>query len=172
MALTKLNNQSLGAVTSAGIPIRSGTVLQILNAKSTALLTTSNTTNSWTDLPGMTLTITPASTNSKILISYTNHIYVQGASNQSWNATGIRLLRSTTVVQTDGDSSYGTSHILTGTNDRFMVHQAGQYLDSPNTTSAVTYHLEAATTQSTIGNIINNPSYGSGGQITLTEIAG
>ncbi len=32
MALTKLNNQSLSAVTSAGIPIRSGSVLQVVNS--------------------------------------------------------------------------------------------------------------------------------------------
>ena len=35
MALTKLNNQSLSAVTSAGIPIRSKSVLQVLNTVQT-----------------------------------------------------------------------------------------------------------------------------------------
>ena len=159
MALIKLNNQSLP----------SGSVLRILNAQSTAVLNTSTT---WTDIPGMTLTITPTSTNSEFLISYTNHVYIQGITGQNWVAVGIRLLKDSTVIYTDGDSSYAVGHNLSDNVDRMMLYQPNQYLDSPNTTSAVTYHLEAATTQSSTACLINEPSYGSGGQITIMEFAG
>ena len=67
MALTKLNNQSLAAVTSAGIPIRSGTVLQVVSETSAATVNTSSASFVTT---GLTATITPSSSSSKILILF------------------------------------------------------------------------------------------------------
>ena len=63
MALIKLNNQSLSNVTSAGLP--SGTVLQVVYAKSTSTTFTS-TSSSYADV--VTATITPSSSSSKVLV--------------------------------------------------------------------------------------------------------
>ena len=63
MALTKLNNQSLSAVTSAGLP--TGTVLQVL---STVKTDTFDTNSTMEDVTGLSVTITPSSSSNKILI--------------------------------------------------------------------------------------------------------
>jgi hypothetical protein len=61
MALIKLNNQSLTAVTSGGLP--SGTVLQVVQT----LITTGASITSTTHVDSaLTVNITPSSTTSKI----------------------------------------------------------------------------------------------------------
>ena len=56
MALTKLNNQSLTAVTSAGLP--SGSVIQVQSTTKTDDF--SSPSSSFADITGMSLTITPS----------------------------------------------------------------------------------------------------------------
>jgi len=169
MALTKLNNQSLTAITSAGLP--SGSVLQVVTATSTGGTATSNTHNNYVDIAGMSLTITPKLANSKFLITYTNHIFVPSVSGENWAGAGIRLLRDSTVIQTQDNTSYGTAHNLYSSG-RMMVYATDSFVDTPNTANAITYHLEAATVQGGIANDVNNPSYGTGGKFHIMEIAG
>lgn len=70
MALTKLNNQSLNAVTAAGIPTLSsanmptGSVLQVVNKTDKVNITINGTTQ--TEYTGIATTITPLATGSKI----------------------------------------------------------------------------------------------------------
>ena len=86
MALIKLNNQSLTAVTSAGLP--SGTVLQVVNATYSIQTSTTSTTFVST---GLTATITPTSSSNKILC-----IYSTGAqNNSSANGSKFTLFRGT-----------------------------------------------------------------------------
>lgn len=68
MALTKLNNQSLNAITSAGIPVRSGSVLQVKQALKTDVQTI---TTAWvfTKISGLTVNITPILSNSTFSIT-------------------------------------------------------------------------------------------------------
>jgi len=66
MALTKLNNQSLSAVTSAGIPIRTKSVLQVVNT--THGVNQAITGSTSTEYTGITTTITPTVTGSKIYV--------------------------------------------------------------------------------------------------------
>ena len=68
MALTKLNNQSLSAVTAAGLP--SGTVLQVVQNTEEGTQTSTNST-SYVDA-NLNCSITPSSTNSKILVQVTS----------------------------------------------------------------------------------------------------
>ena len=63
MGLTKLNNQSLSAVTAAGLP--SGTVLQVVQTLHTATVDFTSTTH--TEYSGITTSITPKATGSHIL---------------------------------------------------------------------------------------------------------
>jgi len=168
MALTKLNNQSLTAVTSAGLP--SGSVLQVVTTTSTGVTNTSTTNNNYIDIVGMSLTITPKLANSNFLITYTNHIYVQSVTNQVWSGAGVRLLRDSTVIQTPDATSYGTSHNLGGS-ERMMVYATDSFVDTPNTTNTITYHLEAATLQNSVLQVFNEPGYGTGGKFHIMEIA-
>ena len=72
MALTTLNNNSLGAVTSAGLP--AGAVVQVIKNESTA--TTSVSSSSY--VTSVSANITPSATSSRVKISvcgvyYANH---------------------------------------------------------------------------------------------------
>lgn len=171
MALIKLNDQSLSAVTSAGLPIRAGTVLQTLNASSTTVLIT--TSQTFADIPGMSVSITPTSATSKILITYVNHIYVSSINPAStWQAACTNLLRNSTLIREESTSGFHTGHVPTDITNRFMDYQTIVYHDSPATTSAITYKLQGAAKISNGSIYFNNLSYGSGGTITVMEIAG
>jgi len=161
MALTKLNTSALPA----------GSVLQVVTATTTVGTATSNTHNNYVDIAGMSLTITPKLANSNFLITYTNHIFVPSVSGENWSGVGIRLLRDSTVIQTQTNSSYGTAHNLYSSG-RMMVYATDSFVDTPNTANAITYHLEAATVQGSVANDLNQPSYGTGGKFHIMEIAG
>jgi hypothetical protein len=139
MALIKLNNQSLTAVTSAGLP--SGTVLQVQSTVDMTSFTTSSTT--YVKCTNLQVNITPISTSSKILVMV-NAIAFPG--------TYTRYLYQTifkTVGGTDTDISGTTS--ATGNNRSGLTYfyDSGasvtrqnvslQFVDSPSTTSQITY---------------------------------
>jgi hypothetical protein len=168
MALTKLNNQSLVAVTSAGIPIRSGSVLQVKYAEadlgSNGLATTST---SYVDLPAYSIAITPTSTSSKILISYGIHT-LEGASTGNWASDwNSQIIRGSTKVYPTTDSTYdgGT---YGPTNTYAMKKYDSSYLDTPNTTSAITYKVQV---RSKGGRSISFNQYANG-HMVIMEIAG
>jgi hypothetical protein len=166
MALTKLNNQSLVAVTSAGIPIRSGSVLQVVSATHSTEVSTSSTSAYVTT--GLTATITPSNSSSKILVLFNAPMYNNlNASNAI--ATVFRGTVSGTNLGTTGHgfgSSYGDSATV-----KNVV--AGSFLDSPSTTSATTYTVGMKTSGATTGSISSYMC--AGGEkavLTLMEIAG
>ena len=156
MALTKLNNQSLSAVTAAGIPIRSGSVLQVVSNFITSDFNTASTSFVTT---GLAQAITPSSTSSKILATVSiGSWYI--ANGGSCNAT---IYRGSTNI---GNGAAGL--MLLGV-PALNVPSTGQVLDSPNTTSATTYTVYVKTSGHT-----TYMSYNSYGHFTLTlmEIAG
>jgi hypothetical protein len=178
MALIKLNNQSLTAVTSAGLP--SGTVLQVFQSVNDTVEVFS-ATETWHDITDMSVTITPTSTSSKIMVEYTIHNSTSGgtiAHQLVRNSTAIGLgsasgsrLRATSRTAGDGVDA---NHLNTPTTMK--------YLDSPASTSAQTYKLqlriqtaEGSITTNTSHNQPNNAfTYGSRviSTITVMEIAG
>jgi hypothetical protein len=144
----------------AAIP-SSGKVLQVVFASNSTASTITTTTLTDT---GLTATITPSATNSKILVlaSSINRHYklsnIQG--------TKMALLRDATSIWSCDSVAYSqmsSSHSI-ATHTTPVV-----YLDSPNTTSAVTYKIQAAP-QSTAdsGNLTFNETGTS--TITLLEI--
>ena len=130
MSLTKLNNSSLSAVTSAGLP--SGTVLQVKQATGTTVAQPSSN-NTFVDCTAA-VTITPSSSNSKILLMHTAGGLISNVGDAS-----IRLLRDSTVIITSTRHGYKDSN-----SDYSAINWANQYLDSPSTTSAVTYKWQIA----------------------------
>jgi hypothetical protein len=126
MALIKLNNQSLTAVTSAGIPIRSGSVLQVVQTTGTTVAQPS-TNETWVDCTA-SITITPSSASSKILLMHSAGGLVSNVGEAS-----LRILRNATVLIDSERWGY-----MDGA-DYAPINWSNSYLDSPSTTSAVTY---------------------------------
>jgi len=131
MALTKLNNQSLSAVTAAGIPIRSGNVLQVVQGTTQ---TQYSMTTTYADV-GLSVNITPTASDSNIFILVNSQVYI------SANGYGTRLLRDSTVIFTAAGSDsngpfegYQPMHHRTGYNFLDTGRSAG--------TSQITYKLQ------------------------------
>ncbi len=161
-------NVTPGNVVQGTIPatsIGAGAVIQVKQA-ALSYTTTSSTTYASTG----SLSITPSSTSNKILITTLNHIYVNSYSTDTWRGGLQRINRDTTTILSD-EGYYGEGAYLVGNSDRYMCYSTLHYLDSPNSQSAVTYDMQV---RSKAGNSIyfNRADYGSGGRITLMEIAG
>lgn len=102
-----------------------GTVLQTVYAQTTSLTVSATTT--WIDT-GLTASITPKSTSSKILIFTSHSCYSLGAA-----GGGLLVMRNFITLQTFLDVNY----IASGSN--MVTHWANMYLDNPGTTSSVSY---------------------------------
>jgi len=127
MALTKLNNQSLSAVTSAGLP--SGTVLQVKSAVINGRdQSTSSTSFQASDI---TLDITPSSASSKIVTLVSTHSYCDNSV-----AGAITIYRGSTNLATHG-TEYGMARVYNTYGTWQSVNIS--YLDSPSTTNSTTY---------------------------------
>lgn len=136
MALTKLNNQSLTAVTSAGLP--TGTVLQVVQGQKTSRSTITST--SFVDV-GLSVNITPSSTSSKILIMAS----ASGNSELSNNALYFTVYRDSTNL----GGSNGTGFIESP-QARLQVPVSVSTLDSPATTSQINYSIRVRTSSLTV----------------------
>lgn len=112
-----------------------GKVLQVVQATSGSVGTTST---SYTDVTGGSLSITPSSTSSKILV------FVSG--NTSVYSTGIegrgywRLQRNSTTLLNDQWTGYYFNPDITSDGNIYATI-SGCNLDSPSTTSATTYKI-------------------------------
>jgi hypothetical protein len=113
-----------------------GKVLQVI--QDTDLTSFSTTSTSAVDT-GLSVTITPSSATSKIMVFAT----IAGAySNTSGATTYIQpqfnLQRSSTILQ---QGAYGPYNFASSTNRQIIQTQSFTYLDSPATTSATTYKI-------------------------------
>ena len=151
------------ALTSAEMP--AGSVVQV---KQGPLNYVTCTTTSMADLGS--LSITPTASDSKILITFEQHIYVTESSSNVWRGSNVRLLRDTTEIYGDGASEYGNGWFQNDDNNRYMQYSTRHYLDYPNTTSSVAYKIQGNTLGGVTSVLYNYHGYGSGGRITLTEI--
>lgn len=159
MALIKLNNQSLSAVSALPASITTGSVLQVQYFSSTTVAQSSSTT--YVDF--ISGTITPSSTSSKILCLVSTQLYV--ITNNGGRAA-LKLLRdSTSIHDIVNAKSYGTSDPINGYGTASF-----SYLDSPSTTSQITYkgQMNRASFNSTYGSTFECNDH----NMTLMEIAG
>ena len=116
-------------------------------------------------------TITPVSTSSKILLIAQLHIYVRSNAG-SWRGGQVRFKRDSTAIFGDiGNDPYGNGANLQDASDRYMEYSTRVYLDSPSTTSSVTYTIEGASRDALVNIDFNNQAYGSS-SFYLQEIAG
>ena len=159
---TILTTASSGqSIPSAALP--TGSVLQVVSAVlSTEVSSSSNTLID----TGLTASITPTSSSSKILViaqlnccgKQTNNTYIEA-----------NLLRGSTVIQRmERLGGYNN-----GTSPNFIGSISSTYLDSPATTSSTTYKVQFRSAANSAIVFINATSGGNTGEstITLMEIA-
>jgi hypothetical protein len=122
-----------------------GGIIQVVQTTKTDP-TTSNSA-SYADLTGLSATITPTRSDSKILFQYT----IPFSHRNSY--VHFRLVRGSTAIFV-ADASSNRSRTTYGTwsnngdGDYITKLFSGLYLDSPATTSAVTYKIQAFVTNS------------------------
>ena len=129
-----------------------GKVLQVVSTQNITDFSTSSGT--FVDVTGATLTITPSSTSSKILLLCNTNTY----QNTSAAYFALRWERDIGGSSTTfGNGTYGQTYARSAVANDFWGGVGMTYLDSPNTTSAITYTVQASTTGSgTMGFGINS----------------
>ena len=165
--------------TTAGKPIlnSTGSILQVVQTTKTNTFSTASTT--YVDVTGLSATITPSSSSSKILV------LLNGVAGMSGAISGyIQLVRGSTALLTgdttagytssSGPNFYGGS-ADGNNNETFAI----VYLDSPATTSATTYKAQVYAPQggtlvvNGLGSDTSGQSYSSrsASSITLLEVS-
>lgn len=156
---------------SGGVPVWSapaggGKVLQVVQATYSTSTTIASTT--YTDT-GLSASITPSSTSSKILVLVNQAAYAQrGASNTA--AIGLQILRNSTAVLT----LLSPQALFLAIGGASEVYGGGitamTYLDSPATTSSVTYKTQGKTETTAQSGAFIAQNSGLTSVITLMEI--
>lgn len=140
------------AGSASAVQASSGRVLQVVSATKTDTFSTTSS-GSWIDVTGLSVSITPSSSSSKILVLYDTMIGPQD--------TGFfRIVRDSTAIK-QGDAAGGRirttiGSISPGGNNDKSAPGAGNYLDSPASTSALTYKIQV---QNYSGTLVVNRSY-------------
>jgi hypothetical protein len=150
--------QLTGTIAAARLP--AGSVLQVVNSSTSTQFLSSSSTYADT---GLSATITPTSATSKILV----FVHQTGIFKQSSDTrVALRLLRNATALLV---FEWGAGS--TGGNDSLGLAGSGTtHLDSPATTSAVTYKTQLASTANSSNVRVQLDGNGSS-TITLMEIA-
>jgi len=124
-----------------------GGVLQVVQATTDSQLTITGAT--YADITGLSASITPTSTSSKILVRYRINGSTAGATTYS----AFQIVRNSTAV---GNGAQGTNRIKGHSAVRGLFSDAnpywtttGEFLDSPATVSATTYKIQTATNGTT-----------------------
>ncbi len=162
MALIKLNNQSLTAVTSAGLP--TGSVLQVVNSSYNTGVVQDSTGSAIET--GLFATITPISNTSKILVLANQNIQVNGSSYAQIVLRKGTIASNTSLAIMSSPEGYNAS----GNPEVNTIPMC--YEDSPATTSAVRYFcsMELLSGVSVVSQ--TSTSGVSVSTMTLMEIAG
>jgi hypothetical protein len=148
--------------------ISHGKILQVVSATKTDVFSTSSLT--LVDITGLSVSITPSDASNTILVHY-----VANASNNGVNDGGaVQLVRDSTAIFQSTAGSTNFSSAFTKQLDTALIWAfSGMHLDSPATTSATTYKLQARRLGSN-NFLLNRPgattTYGVASSITVMEI--
>lgn len=142
---TRLGIGTTGQVltVSGGVPTWAnaaggGKVLQVVQGTLTTNFTT--TSSSYVDT-GLTVTITPSASTSKIMVIVNMpECYPHNGTSSVHNYCQFNLLRGATTLKV---GSLGTYNYASSSNPDFYSDWNFSYLDSPATTSATTYKVQA-----------------------------
>jgi len=136
----------------SGIGASAGQVIQVVSTNKTDTFS-STSTGTGTDVTGMSVSITPSSASNKILVMCAVNVAVGGAGSAD-------ILRGLKVVKVISNSTTNSSPVADASGDEGLftvfnqrspydtngvLYSTMQYLDSPSTTSAITYKLQFGT---------------------------
>ncbi len=159
MSLIKVNNIQ----TTTGTPNR-GKVLQVVSVNKTNQYYQAGT-GTPTDVPGLSVSITPSSTSSQILIL--GHVNFSATSNGGDSFA--RLMRDATAIGSGADGYFGQ---VAG-QDYYGVHSRVIFLvDGPSTTSSTTYKIQVWGQELYVNSRGLDGGFDVSSQIVLMEIAG
>ena len=148
-----------------------GGIIQCVSTTKTDTYSQSST--SFTDITGLSVSITPSSNSSKVLVVVS--IFVSVA-----DACLLRVLRGSTAIgigtaNDGGSDNTGFAMARMSASNLSDTHNL-IHLDSPSTTSATTYKVQGRPTESSANLFVNrrgsNNTYGAVSSITAFEITG
>ena len=161
-------NSTSGADITVTMPTASrglGKILQVVQHHKNDTASTSS--NTFVDT-GISAAITPSSTSSKILVTY--DVYISHTQSE---VSFINLVRgSTTIAQPSASQNYPAT-TLQYIGALVMGQHSMSYLDSPSTTSEVTYKLQYRIDANTayLNRYSGNDNYHGVSHLTLMEVA-
>jgi len=160
----------------------SGKVLQVVQTIETGVASfTSTTTNTYVNIPNMEVTITPTSSTSKILVTYSANV-----TNSTTATTHVRCVRNSTPIGAGATASArigsgAISRIAATPYDLRISNLNQTILDAPATTSSITYRVQGVLGASYSGTFYLNRSANdydadfsgrTASSITVIEISG
>jgi len=142
------------------------TPVQIVSTTSTTTFT--STATSPTDVTGFTVTITPTNANNKILVMFSTTGSATNSLNLYLNRNGTNI-----ALGSGGSSKNATICSVPTGNNAYLYSYSANFLDSPATTSAVTYKIQADTDGGTfyINRRGSDALFASPATITVMELA-
>ena len=146
------------AVTAAKAGFSAGKIAQVLGVQKTDKASTSST--SYADISGLSQAITPSATSSKILIM----VSIKGiaSDNSTTDALNLRLMRDSTQLSEAAGITFGSTE---QDNQSCPI----VFLDSPSSTSELTYHMEFKSRLSNSSSI-NNTSGDDDSELVVMEV--
>tara|TARA_B100001989_G_scaffold249644_1_gene225298 strand:+ start:67 stop:600 length:534 start_codon:yes stop_codon:yes gene_type:complete len=118
--------------------ITTGKILQVVQTVKTDAFSTTST--SFVDITGLSVDITPSSTNSKILVTATIDAFAQRTN--SYNSMSLVLLFKDSTALIGGHMRGRIDNSDTANYFNSGGHVSLKYLDSPSTTSQLTYKVK------------------------------
>lgn len=161
------NGQVLTADSAAATGLKWGPALaKVVSTTKTNTFSTSST--SFVDITGMSVSITPSSTSSKVLVFASLNFGASG----SVDVTAI-LLRGATEIGSGAGGTNNASFIGQVPSNTLLVSASNAFLDSPNTTSATTYKVQMKVNSGTgyLNRRGNDTFYVISSTITVMEVA-
>jgi len=152
---------------SAWSAVAGGKILQVVSTSKTDSFTTTST--SLVDVTGVSVSITPTSATSKVFVECSG----VGGNTSGANLIGFQLVRDSTAIGVGtGGANFNGTGLIYNTNNGGTGFSLS-FLDSPATTSATTYKLQAEVNGSTgvIGRIAVNDNFRVITTITVMEVS-
>lgn len=148
-------------VPRGGLPAgaSSGGIIQVVatvtNATAAITLGGGSGNSAWTDISGMSCTITPQSASSKIFVM----CVLRGQASGEY--LGVQMVRGTTPIMIGNGATGNMTNATARFQGRENVHRTNQFImngiDSPSTTSATTYKVQIANRHSSEAFYFNRP---------------
>jgi hypothetical protein len=165
---------SASSLTASQMP--TGSVIQVVQTVKTDTYSATPGSSTWADITGMSVSITPSSASNKVMVFLSVH-------GTTANLSYVRLVRDSTAIgvgETAGSRISCTLGNFSSTGDNNRTYEFGtNFLDSPATTSSVTYKLQVLgeTTNTfylnrTITDANSTTGFRPISQITVMEIKG